>query len=197
MVMKKLGALGLSAVLALSFSTSVFAATDTTSTQVSVQSGALSITSPSASVDFGTITVDGTIQTVNANLGTMNVADNRGTGDGWNVTVSASQFTQTGGVASPKVLPTNTFKLNDINSITQTVGSSALPTKAGTAPWTIDTGAIQILSAAVGDGLGTFDITFPASVLALDIDTAADVVDPAHNPTSYASTITWTIATGP
>lgn len=173
------------------------ATTDTTNAQVSIQSGSLSLTTPSVSADFGSITVDGTTKTQNVNLGTLNASDYRGTGEGWHVTVSASQFTQTNvGVNPALLLETNTLFLNGISNITQVDGSSGLPTSSG-APWTIDSGAVEILSAAVGDGLGSFDVTFPANALELNVDTSKTIVDPDNNPTLFESTITWTIVAGP
>lgn len=188
--------LSLSALLTLGLTNTAYAASSgATPSQISLQSGSLSITAPATTVNLGSITVDSTIKSVSTSLSNMTVVDNRGTGEGWNITVSASQFTQTSGV-TPLKLPTNTLKLNGTNTITQTVGTSGGPTVT-TAPWTIDTGAIKVLSAAANKGMGTFTITFPASAISLNVDTAQKVVDPANNPTVYASTLTWVVSTGP
>ncbi|QST02785.1 WxL domain-containing protein (plasmid) [Pontibacillus sp. ALD_SL1] len=188
------GVLALGLMFGLS-STSFAATTDTTDAQVSIQAGNLEIVSPNANVDFGTISVDGTTQTVNLSLGTLVARDYRGTGEGWHINMQATPFTQTGGLGL--TLPTNTFKLNGISSIVQTDGSSGLPVVSGAAPWTIDSGAVEIVTAAVNDGLGSFDIDFPVNALSLDVDTAGNVVDPGETPTVFNSTITWTIVTGP
>lgn len=192
----KIKLLSLSAILTLGLSSNVYAATSgTTPGQVTLQSGTMDITAPATTVNLGSITVDSTSKTVSANLSNMTVVDNRGTGEGWNVTVSASQFTQTSGV-TPLKLPTNTLKLNGVGTISQTIGTSGGPT-ATTAPWTIDTGAVKVLSAAANKGMGTFTVAFPASAISLTVDTAQKVVDPANNPTVYASTLTWVVSTGP
>lgn len=193
---KTLKLLSLSTILALGLGNSVFAATSgTTPGQVTLQSGTMDITAPATTVNLGSITVDSTVKTVNANLTNMTVVDNRGTGEGWNITVSASQFTQTTG-GTPLKLPTNTLKLNGIGTITQTVGTSGGPTTT-TAPWTIDTGAVKVLSAATNKGMGTFTVAFPVNAVSLNVDTAQKVVDPANNPTVYASTLSWVVSTGP
>jgi hypothetical protein len=160
--------------------------------------GTLTITAPTITTDFGTITINNLIDSVNANLSAFVVEDNTGTGNGWNVTVESTPFTQSNATGNPAiVLPKNTLTLNGIENITQTSGTSNLPTIQGTGPWTIDNGPVTILSAATGEGMGTFEITFPANALSLNVDTSKKVVDALNNPTVYESTITWTVSNGP
>jgi hypothetical protein len=194
---KKLALLGCSFSLTFGLLANTYAATsDTTSSQVSVQSGSLAITTPSASVDFGTVTVDGTVQTVTASLGTMNASDYRGTGEGWNVTVQATQFSQT--IGAMKTLPQNSLTLTSVDTISASDGNSSPVPTSPAGPFIIDgVSSVNILSAALSEGMGAYDVTFPANVLELAVDTSAGVVDAANNPTVYTSTVTWTIATGP
>lgn len=181
----------------IGFSEPVLAETsDTTTATVNILKGDLSIAQPDATVNMGNITKDGTVQTLNANLGNMTVSDFTGTGSGWHVTASATPFTQTNGT-SGYTLPANTFVLSGIGTITQTVGTSTLPSISTGSPWVIDAGAMTILTAGIGAGAGSFDIAFPVNALKLQVDTAGNVTDPLANPTTFQSTITWNIVTGP
>jgi len=195
--MKIIHKLGFSSLLfVLSMQSNVLAATTgTTPGEVTLQSGILDITAPLTTVNFGTIIVDSTLQSVNADLSDLSITDNRGTGEGWNITLSASQFTQNSGV-TPLKLPTNTLALNGISTITQTLGTSGGPTTT-LSPWMIDTGAVKIVSAASNKGMGTFVVDFPLNSISLDVDTAQKVIDPANNPTVYTSTLSWVVSTGP
>lgn len=196
-MLKRIGYCVLTVALILGISGNVFAATsDSTTATVSVLKGDLFIDQPDATVDMGSVMKNGLIQTVKADLGTMIVGDYTGTGSGWHVTASATAFTQTNGT-SGYTLPTNTFKINGVGTITQTVGGGTLPTVTSGSPWIIDSGAMSILSAGVGAGMGEFNVTFPAEALELEIDTAGDVTDPVVDPTTFQSTITWNIVTGP
>jgi hypothetical protein len=188
--------LGLGILALVTFSSSVHAATsDTTVAEVTIQSGQMSLTAPEANVTFSPITVDNSVQV--RNIGFSNpliVEDLTGTGTGWNVTVQASQFVETSGSLG-LTLPSNTLKLQAPISVTP---AAAGPTVSPSAPWTIDGTAVKILSAAPGDGMGTFDVAFSgASALQLSVDTSGSVVDPSSNPTTFESTITWQISTGP
>jgi hypothetical protein len=172
--------------------------TKTTALSLNLVSGDFSLAAPAASINFGSLTVDGAVQNLTGNLGTLVVADWRGTEEGWHVTVSASPFTQSNtGVNPALTLPVGSLALSGVNTITQTSGSSVLPSASGGSPWTIDNGAVTLLSANAGEGVGTFDITFPVSVLTLTIDTKNQLVDPDNDPTIYESTITWTVNAGP
>lgn len=199
--MKRLikGTVGVGALALMMLSNSVYAApTDTTVAEVSVQSGQLSLTSPAPNVSFSSIIVDGSVHVRNVGFTNPLVIDDlRGTGPGWNVTVQASQFAEINGSAG-LTLPTGTLRLQAPVSISP-AGAQA-PTVTGTAPWVIDMGAQQILSAAVGNGMGSYSINFPASTamqLTVDTDSPTPLVDLAANPTIYNSTITWQVSSGP
>lgn len=158
--------------------------------------GALNLQSPNAVSNFGTVNVDGTVKKINTNLDKVTIEDTRGTGEGWNLTVSASQFTQTTGV-TPIKLPTNTLKLNGISSVNQIEGSSSLPNIMTGSPWIIDNGTIKIATAGTNVGMGKFELVFPANALELSIDTSKKVVDQNNLPTVYSNTINWVLSTGP
>lgn len=196
--MKKMfkASVGISALAFMMFSSTAYAApTDTTVAEVSIQSGQLSLTAPAPNVTFSPITVDGNTHVRNVGFSNpLIVEDLTGTGAGWNVTVQASQFVETNGTAGLD-LPTNSLRLQSPVSISP---SAQAPAITGPAPWTIDGGAVKILSAVVNDGMGTYNINFSAAnALQLSVDTSGPVVDVAANPTVYESTITWQVSTGP
>lgn len=172
------------------FSQTAFAATTgTTPAEVTIQGGALGIVVPASSIDFGTISIDGTVKTLTSNLDNMTIEDFTGTGNGWNVTVQSSQFTD--GV---NTLPSSSLELKGIDTITPLGTTSPLPTVSGIAPYAIDGGsALKILSSATNQGMGKFDVAFLADALELTIDT--NTVKTTGVP--YQSTITWTLVTGP
>jgi len=162
---------------------------------VSNLSGEADIYVPSSTADFGTILVDGTIKSVNADLGKLNVTNE--TTSGWNITVSSTPFIQKNGTSS-LTLPTGSLQLNGISSVSQVSGSaSGLPSASGVYPKIIDMGAVKILSANTGAGIGGFDVLFPPDALTLMIDTSRKIIDPANSPTIYQCDISWVISTGP
>lgn len=185
-----LAAFGLS-VLAVSPGVSA-ATSETTTAEVKILGGNLSVTAPQAAVDFGMLTVDGSVQTANVSLSPMTAEDLRGTGEGWHVTVSATPFTSAG--ADGLSLPTGSLKLFQPASV---AGPVTMPVIAGPSPSAIDGAAYKFLSAASGAGLGRYTVTFPAQALELTVNTGSEVVDSVQSPTVYNSVVTWTIVAGP
>lgn len=165
------------------------AVSDTTTAQVLVQGGGLGILTPNAGVNFGTITIDGSVKTVVAPLATMSVMDLTGTGNGWNVTVGATQFSN-----GTSTIPLNSLKLVGIQSIAPDGTASPNPSVVGAGNYALDNGsANKILSASANQGMGKYNIDFLPNALRLSIDTS--VVKMSAVP--YTSTITWTMVTGP
>ena len=165
------------------------AVSDTTTIQVVVQGGGLSVITPNTNVDFGTITIDGSVKTVSAPLGTMSVVDLTGTGSGWNVTVAATQLSN-----GTSTMPMNSLKLLGIQSITPIGTASPSPSIVGAGNYTLDGGtANKILSASSNQGMGKYNIDFLPNALRLSVDT--NLVKMSASP--YTSTITWTMVTGP
>ena len=150
--------------------------------------------SPSSSIDFGTVVIDGSVQRIQSDLGAMPVEHIGTNTDGWNITASATPFTQIGG--SGLSLPINSLKLKGIQQIVQTAGSSDLPVVNGS-DWVIDSSPIEIMTAATNTGEGGFDVIFPSGALELTLDTSSVLVDPQENPTRYRSTLTWSMSVGP
>lgn len=176
------------------------ATTDTSVVNVGITGGALSITSPVVTSDFGDVTLDGTVQTLNATLDKLTTSDASGAGAGWRVTVKASQFLEVGGAGL--TLPSDSLSLLSPTSVVPVGGTtSASPTFNAGSPWVIDgTSSVSIISAATNTGMGNFDITFPANTLSLTLDPATTYVDNVNfpaTPTPFSSTLTWTIISGP
>ncbi|WP_019415120.1 WxL domain-containing protein [Paenisporosarcina sp. TG20] len=171
------------AVLALSmtaFASSSFATTS------EITGGSLSYTGITTT-NFPAITLDGKTQSITAQIDTFDITDARGTGAGWNVSVSASQFSQTAG-ANPLALGALLLDEPTVSEKAGVEGSSnpASITKLG---GKIDLAAVKILSAAVSTGMGTY--TVPAIPMTLTL------MPKEIYAGTYTSTITATITSGP
>jgi hypothetical protein len=171
------------AVLALS--TTVFASASLAAdSSTTILGGTVGI-SPVETGQFNGITLNGTTQKVQAQINTFDITDARGTGEGWNVTVSASPFTSL----------KNTLDANALNLTAPIVskidlGSSELSTITAS-PGIIDNGIapVKVLSAAADGGMGSFRVaTIPMELTLKPHEVYAG---------TYTSTITATLTTGP
>ena len=148
--------------------------------------------------DFGGITLNGSAQSTTATMSAFTVTDPRGTGLGWNVTISASSFKEyadSAYVPSGKTLGTSRFTMGAASAAKVDNTSSGAPTMTeGT--YTLDADAngdgtseaVKVASATTGDGMGSYTVTpgqlglsVPASVYAK----------------TYRSDVTVTLSTGP
>jgi hypothetical protein len=164
--------------------TAILGGTALAASTVTIKPGNLTISTPTVG-NFADVTMDGTAQTTNANMGTFDVIDARGTGVGWNVTAQATQFT-TGG-ATPILLALGSVVMANPTVAKNNPSSGAVPTiTAGTL--TIDGPAVKIASAAVGNGMGSF--RFTPSTLTLSVPASAYAG-------TYTSTVTVSVVTGP
>ena len=159
-------------------------------TDVEVTGGSLSITTPTVA-DFPDVILNGAAQTKTAAMDAFSVSDLSGTGAGWNTTVQASRFAEyTGGsyVTSGKTLP-----LSSLSMPAPTVAGSGAETAPPTitaGPYSIDGGtAIKVASAAINDGMGTYNFT-QSGPLTLSIPSTAYA-------TTYRSDVTVSVVTGP
>jgi hypothetical protein len=166
------------AVLALAAATAALASTLTTTATVSGTAG-ISLNLPSnPSI---TDTLDGTDQNV-AYAPILGIVDARGSGAGWNLQISATVFTETGG---------HTLAQGQVGSVAQAckAGSTCtLATSSGiTYPLAIGTTAAKVFSAALNTGLGKIDVT-PTINVAIPGNAYAG---------TYTSTVTLAATTGP
>jgi hypothetical protein len=165
----------------------------TTTPSITLGAGTLAYTTSFTAQNFPNTTLTGVAQTVHAPVNSWEVTDARGSLlNGWNVTVSASQFSTGGG--SPSTLPTGSLSLATPAVPTTTGGNlSVAPVPVATAA-PIDGGSTQkIVTAAIGTGLGQWTFT---PVNAAGGDLLLNVPAGATAGT-YTSTITTTLATGP
>lgn len=166
-----------STMFAAAFAPAAFASDGTTAT---VTGGSLSITNPLAA-DFVSKSITGASQTTTAALDAFSVSDLRGGGAGWHVMAQATRFT---GVSHSLALGS---LLMSLPTVTANGTTSADPSIVTVVP-TIDNGAVQISSAALNAGMGTYDYSATTLTLALPADVYAD---------AYASTVTISAVTAP
>jgi hypothetical protein len=154
-------------------------------TQVVLTAGSLEITDPTVG-DFKEVVLTGDAQQTTASLANLKVTDPRGTGEGWHVTVQATQFIDQ---ATLKTLPLASLSMAAPTVVPVDPSSSALPTISD-GPYIIDSGsAVRIASAAIGDGMGSYDFTQGA-------DLTLSVGANAYAGT-YTTTVTVSIVAGP
>lgn len=144
------------------------------------------ITAPTVSV-----TLNGTDQAPTSTMD-ISVVDDRGTGAGWNLTITSTQFS-TGG-ALPQTLSTSAARITAVAATTSCTASATCvaPTNNVAYPVTVPAGAVapaavKFYNAALNTGLGTFTIS-PTIRIAIPANTYAG---------SYTSTITLNIVSGP
>lgn len=161
--------------------------------------GRLHVGVPSIS-SFGSLVLNGVEETLATTFGgALLVEDTTNNGSGWSLTVQATPFQQSGGMAL--VFPSGSLTLKAPDSISKLNGTTSInPSVFGSGPWVIDVvGAVKILSAAVGEGMGEYGLNMPIDALTLHIPEDIPLVDPADGApgTTFQSTITFTIVSGP
>jgi hypothetical protein len=181
----------LAAVMLLSLAGAAQAATDSTS--INLLGGTLDYTTPVTADDFPATTLTGLPQSVHAPLNPWVVTDGRGSlVSGWNVTVSATQFSTGGG--SPVTLPTGSMTLANAPTSATPLGNISLPPLPVPLAGAIDGGAAQkMATAALAQGLGRWTFT-PLNLVGGDLTLNIPAGAVAG---TYTSTITTTLATGP
>lgn len=131
-------------------------------------------------------TLDGTDQTVSYTL-PLSMTDARGTGTGWNLTVTSTTFT-----TGTHTLATGASSIASVASACVAGGTCSNPTNAIAYPLTIPAGAtaptaVKLFNAAATTGLGRFTIT-PSINVSIPGNSFAG---------SYASTLTIAAVSGP
>ncbi len=155
--------LGAAALLTLGTTLSAFAAADTGATISggTLSGGALTFAT------FGTIALNGAQQTATSAWSIANVDDARGTGAGWNVSLSLTQLaeyntTTLAYVTGGKTLATSSIKVTTAPVVslvdsTSSPASTITPVATTTA---LDTGsAVKLLDAAANGGMGTYSFS--------------------------------------
>jgi putative surface cell wall-binding protein len=135
----------------------------------------------SANLDLGDSTPTYTVP--------LTIQDTRGTGAGWNATITSTQFT-TGG-ATPSTLATNASSLTGVTSVCAS-GTCTNPTNAVAYPVAVPAGstpptAVKFFNAAANTGMGKFTNTPTIGVFVPQNSVAG----------TYTSTLTISIVSGP
>jgi hypothetical protein len=169
-------------IAATAFSTQSFASTTSTVSGGSLSGGAITFAGLPA-------TLNGALVKSTTNWAIADISDARGTGAGWNFSMSLTQFKEVDGtgayVTGGKTLATNSLKVSTVPTIAKKDSTSSetttiTPVTLGTA---IDTGAsVKVLSAAVDGGMGSYtignlgvELTIPANAYAKTYKTDATV----------------------
>jgi plastocyanin len=150
------------------------------SATITITPGGLSLTT--SPVDLGDIELSGLDQTVETSASPdWSVTDARGDDlAGWNVTLSSTDFTTTGGS-----ITVDNFKMR--LTVITTVAGNAPPASLVTSYQPLSGAPLKFLSAAVGNGMGTYEFMPDYSLLV-----------PAESvPGDYTAFLTVTLTSGP
>lgn len=167
---------------------------ENTNASVLINGGLLEFSAVPVNVTFNPVTLNGIVQIVDFDFTGFSVTDARGTGVGWKMQVSASQFA----VDATKKLPIGSLSLKPPSGFTAGYDNpSPSPTVGGTysVPQVIDGQDERVIVTAVADaGMGKWNINWDEATnndLTLTLNPATTKVG------NYVSTITWTLSTGP
>ncbi len=148
-----------------------------------VNPGTLSFVTPPGNLSFAPVTLTG-VNLSTSTTETFDVGDNTGSGSGWNISLSATPFTN-----GAQTLAASDFTAGAPSGDTCDSGVTCVAaTFGGTYPYTLPSGsATKLISAAAGTGLAnqSFSVVWSAQFPA---DAYAG---------SYSSTWTLTLASGP
>jgi hypothetical protein len=169
--------LGALAALALTAAAAAIAGTLTATATISGAAGVSLALPGNPSVSD---TLDGTDQTVSY-APVLGVVDARGSGAGWNLTISATSFSDGSG---------HTLAPGTVSAASQACHAGSSCTTATNAigyPLTVTGSAAKFFNAAVNTGLGKVDVT-----------PTVDILVPGNTfAGTYTSTVTLAVATGP
>ena len=115
--------------------------------------------------DFTAVVLDGTSQITTAAWSINNITDTRETGDGWNLSLTLTQFKEWSGsgyVSSGDTLDPSSVRVNalpEVNEVDETSSSAAQITVVGSAT-ALDTGTpVKLLTCGDGEGMGGFSVS--------------------------------------
>ena len=119
----------------------------------------------------------------------MTIQDTRGTGAGWNATITSTTFSTGGG--SPRLLSTTASSLTGVTSSCAS-GTCTNPSNAQTYPFTVPAGtvaptAVKFFNTTANNGMGIFTVT----------PTIAVTVPQNAYAGTYSSTVTLSVVSGP
>ena len=182
-------ALGLAGVLpaaAVASATSPITTGSPTAT-AAVTAGTLSFVSAPGNITFPSLVLTGLDQTTTAQV-PIDVSDSTGSGAGWNITATSTQFSN-----GTNTLPDNSVTVNAAPTDTCDTGATCvLASNSISYPYTLPAGttaptATKMFDAAVNTGMGNQTVT-PTFTLSVPAG--------AYSGT-YTSTVTFSLVTGP
>lgn len=190
---KGLFAIGVTAVLTLTFVVDAFAEVKTQEMEVNIKGGELSLEIPKLEIDtISDITL--TKERDSYNIGfddVFTIRDLTGTQAGWRLWVSATPLTE---VDSNHQLPSDSLWVKSTGSITA-IDYKNEPTQLPYVlqyPYAISSEGVLVANAGEGEGMGSFELSFPSGdALELYIDALT------AKEGTYKSTITWSLVTAP
>lgn len=135
--------------------------------------------------DFSQITLTGDVQTTTATMEGFKITDGRGTGEGWNIMITATPFIDT---ATQRVIPENSVEIT-APEITARGGASNINTITASSGTIDNPVGLKLLSAAPNGGMGKYDAgESQMKITLLPKTTFAG---------TYTSTLTFNIISGP
>jgi hypothetical protein len=184
-ITRKAAAISAVALTALTVSAAAIAGTITASAAVT-GAGALGL-SHGAAATVPAVTIDGTDQNASYTI-PLSITDARGTGSGWNATVTSTTFTD----GASQTLATTASSMTGVTSACVAGGSCTAPTNAISYPLTVPAAttaptAVKFFNAAANSGMGRFTIT-PSITVSVPGNVYAG---------TYSSTVTVAVASGP
>jgi opacity protein-like surface antigen len=142
---------------------------------ISLTGGSLSV--EAAAIGFTGFALDGTAHNdVTGTTTEWTVKDPTGTGAGWKLNISATDFTNVGG----KLIPVSGFEVSLLDENIEVVAGNDAPTSSATTALVLTTEPQKLVSAAVDEGMGTYTL-LPTFTLDVPVDTYAG---------DYSSTVT-------
>jgi hypothetical protein len=158
------------------------------SVPVTATVGAGSLTAASSATPSVSVTLDGTDQTPSFTAA-LSTNDETGSGAGWHLTITSSQFTTGGG--TPRTFSTSASSITGV-AVTCARGTCTAPTNSATYPVVVPAGsgpptAVSFFSSAASTGMGDFTVT-PTVQVSVPANTYVG---------TYTSTLTITVVSGP
>jgi hypothetical protein len=173
----------------------------------SIKSSALIVTTRESSlymstpqtVTSGSLQLNGFKQEIPMSLSSFDFRDLTGLNSGWKLRLSASPVLEKVGLGFS--FPTGSLTINPNLLVSPTgFNTNGSPHILLATSTSIDIGPVTLVNAGVGEGAGSYQISFPTNALTLHVDPKYALVDQIYYPlvsTPYESTLTWNISVGP
>lgn len=179
-------------ILMASITATAFAAGETgvTITGDTLSGGAITF------ADFAGVTLNGQLQTKDATWSIADIVDSRGTGAGWNLSLTLTQLKEydTIGLAyvtDGHTIPTSSITVKTVPTVTEADGTSSPANVISAVPVStaLDTGnPVKLVIAEANEGMGSYTIGSLTATLAIRADAYA---------ATYKTDATVALVTGP